>query len=70
MGLLNWHSGEHFDHRGACPCTLCGKSTPLRSHTGEAVHKVCAEAWNEQHPGADRFCSDRTPKRQNEGDHA
>ncbi|MEU6028439.1 hypothetical protein ABZ825_15630 [Streptomyces tauricus] len=42
MGLLNWNSGEHFDHGGDCPCTQCGKPTPLRSHDGEPVHKVFA----------------------------
>ncbi|MCX4236670.1 hypothetical protein [Streptomyces ortus] len=55
MGFLNWNSGEHFDHRGDCPCTQCGKPTPLRSHDGESVHKVCAEDWNDRTPTAPRF---------------
>ncbi|MET9565084.1 hypothetical protein [Streptomyces tauricus] len=55
MGLLNWNSGEHFDHGGDCPCTQCGKPTPLRSHDGEPVHKVCAEDWNDRTPTAPRF---------------
>ncbi|MFH8464978.1 hypothetical protein [Streptomyces sp. NPDC017991] len=55
MGLLNWNSSEHFDHGGDCPCTQCGKPTPLRSHDGEPVHKVCAEDWNDRTPTAPRF---------------
>ncbi|WAU79672.1 hypothetical protein O1Q96_07895 [Streptomyces sp. Qhu-G9] len=54
MGLLNWNSGQHFDHGGDCPCTQCGKPTPLRSHDGEPVHKVCAEDWNDRNPAAPR----------------
>ncbi|MGY1544614.1 hypothetical protein [Streptomyces sp. MN6] len=54
MGLLNWTSSQHYDHGGDCPCTQCGKPTPLRSHDGEPVHKVCAEDWNERNPGAPR----------------
>ncbi|MFG2658965.1 hypothetical protein [Streptomyces sp. NPDC048425] len=49
MPLLNWHEHQHFDHTGSRPCALCGKPTPLRSHDGEPVHKVCAEDWNDQH---------------------
>ncbi|MGA5066158.1 hypothetical protein ACPB9E_20755 [Streptomyces exfoliatus] len=26
----------------------------MRSHTGEPVHKVCAEDWNAAHPGEPR----------------
>ncbi|MFD5121697.1 hypothetical protein [Streptomyces sp. NPDC058385] len=54
MGLLNWSSGEHFDHSGDCACSQCGKPTPMRSHNGEPVHKVCAEDWNDRTPGAPR----------------
>ncbi|MEW2571369.1 hypothetical protein [Streptomyces sp. NPDC047070] len=55
MGLLNWRSGDHFEHGENCPCTQCGKPTPLRSHAGEPVHKVCAEDWNDRNPSAPRF---------------
>lgn len=54
MGLLNWNSGQHYDHGDACPCTQCGKPTPLRAHSGEPVHKVCAEGWNTRNPDAPR----------------
>ncbi|CAL9513086.1 hypothetical protein SUDANB174_03663 [Streptomyces sp. enrichment culture] len=54
VGLLNWNSGQHYDHAGDCPCTQCGKPTPLRSHAGEPVHKVCAEDWNDRNPNAPR----------------
>ena len=54
MALLNWNSGEHYDSK-VKSCTQCGGGTPLRSHTGEAVHKVCAETWNENNPTAPRF---------------
>ncbi|MFE4775253.1 hypothetical protein [Streptomyces sp. NPDC056713] len=54
MGLLNWSSGDHFDHSGDCACSQCGKPTPMRSHDGEAVHKVCAEDWNDRNPSASR----------------
>ncbi|MFH8793976.1 hypothetical protein [Streptomyces sp. NPDC017941] len=67
MGLLNWNSSQHYDHTGDCPCTLCGKPTPLRSHSGEAVHKVCAEDWNDANPGATRFHSDPPKKKGKEG---
>jgi hypothetical protein len=54
VGLLNWRSPQHFDHRGDCSCTQCGKPTPLRSHDGEPAHKVCAEDWNDHNPDAPR----------------
>lgn len=54
MGLLNWNSGQHFDHGDTCACTQCGKRTPLRAHSGEPVHKVCAETWNDNNPTAPR----------------
>ncbi|WUW26994.1 hypothetical protein OG521_39790 (plasmid) [Streptomyces sp. NBC_01463] len=50
------------------PCTLCRKPTPLRSHAGEAVHKVCAERWNSRHPGAGRFVSDAQARRRKHDD--
>ncbi|MEU1041446.1 hypothetical protein [Streptomyces sp. NPDC005907] len=67
MGLLNWTSSQHYDHGGDCPCTLCGKPTPLRSHAGEPVHKVCAEDWNDNNPGASRFHSDPPRKNRKDG---
>ncbi|MGW5679314.1 hypothetical protein ACWEV4_30255 [Streptomyces sp. NPDC003860] len=65
--LLDWHDGRHF----AWPeqCVLCRKTTPLRSHDGEAVHKTCAELWNAAHPGETRFVSD-PPKSGKSKDHA
>lgn len=53
--LLVWSDRRHFDHRGDKPCALCGSPTPLRSPTREPAHKVCAEAWTQNHPGEDRF---------------
>ncbi len=65
--LLDWHDGRHF----AWPeqCVLCRKTTPLRSHDGEAVHKTCAELWNARNPGETRFVSD-PPKSGKSKDHA
>ncbi|GAA2947549.1 MULTISPECIES: hypothetical protein [Streptomyces] len=65
--LLDWHDGRHF----AWPerCVLCRKTTPLRSHAGEAVHKTCAELWNARNPGETRFVSD-PPKSGKSKDHA
>ncbi|WP_316771742.1 hypothetical protein [Streptomyces sasae] len=54
MGLLNWNSSVHYEPWDK-PCTQCERPTPLRSHNGEAVHKVCAEEWNDSNPGAPRF---------------
>ncbi|MFZ4296899.1 hypothetical protein ACOZE3_03100 [Streptomyces cinereoruber] len=51
---LDWGDSRHFDHTQDRPCCLCGRPTPLRSHAGEPVHKVCAEAWNAAHPGEAR----------------
>ncbi|GHI22870.1 hypothetical protein Shyd_42410 [Streptomyces hydrogenans] len=48
---------------------LCRKTTPLRSHAGEAVHKTCVELWNAEHPGETRFVSD-PPKGGKGKDHA
>ncbi|WSE20094.1 hypothetical protein OG518_29705 [Streptomyces sp. NBC_01397] len=53
--LLNWRDAQHFDRFEDLPCVLCGKSTPMRSHNDEAVHKVCAELWNDSHPEAPRY---------------
>ncbi|MFG3038571.1 hypothetical protein ACGFYZ_16910 [Streptomyces sp. NPDC048330] len=43
---LDWGDARHFDRTQDRPCCLCGRPTPLRSHAGEPVHKVCAEDWN------------------------
>lgn len=37
---------------------LCNRHTVLQSHDREDVHKVCAERWNQLHPGKTRFVSD------------
>ncbi|MET8162785.1 hypothetical protein ABZT34_00755 [Streptomyces sp. NPDC005329] len=58
VALLNWRSSDHFDHGGDCPCTQCGQPTPMRSHTSEPVHKVCAEDWNDRNPNAPRHQHD------------
>ncbi|NEA82726.1 hypothetical protein G3I30_27550 [Actinospica acidiphila] len=58
VGVLNWTSSQHYDHNGDCPCTQCGKPTPMRSHDGEPAHKVCAEDWNDRNPGAPRHQHD------------
>ncbi|MFJ9351741.1 hypothetical protein [Streptomyces sp. NPDC101237] len=72
--LLDWRDPEHFDHRRTKPCALCGGPTPLRSHAGEAAHKVCAEAWIAANPvearAFGRFASDAQPKSSGPGDHA
>ncbi|MFI6125360.1 hypothetical protein ACIBCU_37560 [Streptomyces sp. NPDC051064] len=66
--LLAWRASLQF--RRDAPCVLCRKPTPLRSHAGEAVHKVCAEDWNTRHPGEARFGSDARPRRRTDDDHA
>jgi hypothetical protein len=63
MALLVWRWGEHFDHFENLPCVLCRRSTPLRSHADEAVHKVCAELWISRYPDSKRFYSDPQPKK-------
>ncbi|MFI8186207.1 GGDEF domain-containing protein [Actinacidiphila glaucinigra] len=65
--LLDWHDACRF--RFDAPCMLCGNLTPLRSHNGEPAHKVCAEAWNAEHPGKARFISD-APRRKRNNIHA
>ncbi|MFJ2098386.1 hypothetical protein ACIOHR_14450 [Streptomyces anulatus] len=52
--LLDWGDASHFDPTRNRACRLCGKPTPMRSHTGEPAHKVCAETWNATHPGEAR----------------
>ncbi|MGW2964973.1 hypothetical protein ACWDGI_41910 [Streptomyces sp. NPDC001220] len=72
--LLDRRDPRHFDHRRTKPCALCGSPTPMRSHAGEATHKVCAEAWITKNPGEarafGRFASDAQPKSSDPGDHA
>ncbi|MFJ9634987.1 hypothetical protein ACIRU8_45580 [Streptomyces sp. NPDC101175] len=70
-GLLDWSDGRHFDHHGARPCVLCGGLTPLCSHQGEPVHKVCAENWiaaNAVESRLGRFASDVQAKSGKGGD--
>ncbi|MER5927823.1 hypothetical protein [Streptomyces mirabilis] len=59
VGLLDWRDSQHFDDSGDKPCTQCRGTTPMRSHAGEPVHKVCAEDWNDRNPDA--------PRQQHEG---
>ncbi|MFB6526283.1 hypothetical protein [Streptomyces sp. NPDC056399] len=61
--LLDWGDAQHFDHTRDRPCCLCGKPTPMRSHAGEPVHKVCAENWNAAHPGEPRRYTRPVPDR-------
>ncbi|MEU2233015.1 hypothetical protein [Streptomyces vietnamensis] len=61
--LLDWGEARHFDHTRDRPCCLCGRPTPMRSHAGESVHKVCAEDWNAAHPGEARRYSRPAPDR-------
>ncbi|MFD9880099.1 hypothetical protein ACFWZT_01375 [Streptomyces alboflavus] len=69
MGLLNWNSGQHYDHGDACPCTQCGKPTPLRAHSGEPVHNPTAPRHH--HEGRDlgtrRYHSDPPKKNRKDG---
>lgn len=63
--LLNWRATSHFSDT-ARPCVLCRKPAHLRSHSGEPVHKTCAETWNAQNPERafdGRFVSDPEPQR-------
>ncbi|MCM1948618.1 hypothetical protein NC315_25060 [Streptomyces sp. G2] len=61
--LLDWGDARHFDHTGNRPCCLCGKPTPMRTHGGEPVHKVCAEDWNATHPNEARRYTRPAPDR-------
>lgn len=64
--LLDWRDSQHFDHWQDRPCALCEQPTPTRSHSGEPVHKVCAEGWITAHPvkaREGRFTSDAKPRR-------
>ncbi|WP_225828928.1 hypothetical protein [Streptomyces naphthomycinicus] len=75
--LLVWRDGQHFDRWQDLPCTLCGQPTPMRSHSGEPVHKACAEDWITANPveaRRGRFASDLmpkpTPKSKGQGEHS
>ncbi|MCL3998155.1 hypothetical protein [Streptomyces lavenduligriseus] len=71
--FLVWRDGQHFDHWQDLPCTLCGQLTPMRSHSGEPVHKACAEGRLAASPveaRLGRFASDLAPKPKGQGDHA
>ncbi|WP_257136967.1 hypothetical protein [Streptomyces sp. gb14] len=58
-GLLDGRDASHFDRWQDRPCALCDQPSPMRSHTGEPVHKSCAEAWIAASPVA--AGSPRTP---------
>ncbi|MFE7245314.1 hypothetical protein [Streptomyces sp. NPDC057580] len=64
--LLDWRDGIHY--RRPAPCVLYEAPTLLRSHAGEAAHKVCAQDWNLAHPGESRFVSDTKPRRRKDDD--
>ncbi|MEW1699478.1 MULTISPECIES: hypothetical protein [unclassified Streptomyces] len=71
--LLDWRDAQHFDRWTDRPCALCERPTPMRSHSGEPVHKACAESWIAANPTESRlgrFASDLQPKRQRDDDHA
>ncbi|MEU4032416.1 hypothetical protein [Streptomyces anulatus] len=71
--LLDWRDSQHFDQWQDQPCALCDQPTPMRSHTKEPVHKVCAESWIAANPvdaRQGRFASDSQPKRRHENNHA
>lgn len=72
-GLLDWRDSQHYDHWQMRPCALCEQPTPLRSHSGEPAHKVCAENWiagNPTEARLGRFASDIQPKRRRDDNHA
>ncbi|MFE7596298.1 hypothetical protein [Streptomyces sp. NPDC057494] len=61
--LLDWGDARHYDHTRNLPCCLCGRPTPMRSHSNEPVHKVCAEDWNATHPNETRRYTRPAPDR-------
>ncbi|MER6103687.1 hypothetical protein ABT115_15520 [Streptomyces sp. NPDC001832] len=72
-GLLDWRDARHYDHRQPLPCVLFEQPTPLRSHSGEPAHKVCAETWIAANPTEarlGRFASDTQPKRRRDDNHS
>ncbi|MEU5971992.1 hypothetical protein [Streptomyces globisporus] len=71
--LLDWRDASHFDRWQDRPCARCDQPTPMRSHTGEPVHKSCAEAWIAANPAEarlGRFASDAQAGRRRGDDHA
>ncbi|WP_327328738.1 hypothetical protein OG735_41475 (plasmid) [Streptomyces sp. NBC_01210] len=71
--LLDWRDSQHFDRWQDRPCALCEQLTPMRSHSGEPVHKACAEDWIAANPteaSFGRFASDVQPKRRRDDNHA
>lgn len=71
--LLDWRDSRHFDRWQDRPCVLCDKLTPMCSHSGEPVHKACAEDWIAANPveaRLGRFASDVQSKRRRDDDHA
>ncbi len=71
--LLDWRDCSHFDRWQDRPCALCDRSTPMRCHAGEPVHKSCAEAWIAANPTEarfGRFASDPQAGRRRGDDHA
>lgn len=72
-GLLDWRDSQHYNHWQMRPCALCEQPTPLRSHSGEPSHKMCAENWLAANPTKarlGRFASDTQPKRRRDDNHA
>ncbi|MFF7074521.1 hypothetical protein [Streptomyces pseudovenezuelae] len=72
--LLVWRDPRHYDRWQTLPCVLCGQPTPLRAHSGEPAHKVCAEGWIAAHPVEarrnGRFASDVTSRKTDNTGHA
>ncbi|MFK0182405.1 hypothetical protein ACIQVR_41345 [Streptomyces xanthochromogenes] len=72
--LLEWRDSQHYDRWQDRPCVLCEKPTPMRSHSGEPVHKACAEDWIAANPvqarREGRFASDTQPKSTKRATHA
>lgn len=72
--LLEWRDSQHYDRWQDRPCALCNKPTPMRSHSGEPVHKACAGDWIAANPvearREGRFASDTQPKSTQRANHA
>ncbi|MFH8692666.1 hypothetical protein ACH4EC_38175 [Streptomyces anulatus] len=72
-GLLDWRDAQHFDRWQDRPCAQCDQPTLMRSHTGEPVHKTCADSWIAANPTEarlGRFASDVQAGRCRGDDHA
>ncbi|MFF8963184.1 hypothetical protein ACF1BK_10595 [Streptomyces globisporus] len=71
--LLDRCDGSHSDRWQDRPCALCDQPTPMRFHTGEPVHKGCAETWIAANPAEARLgrcASDAHVGRRRGHDHA